>query len=160
MNGGKSYNDKLKDFEKILDEYTNGIGLSSIRYNNECEQIIFMSQKELESLTPQECNVNAFTLSQYALYIKKEYNRNYTRKKWAERHLDLIVASQASSYDKYTKYDVIRSNIINSDTAAGTLHNIILHAESRCSELEGLHFNIESMAEKISKLSYSNRREL
>lgn len=150
----KSSGDRLKDFEKVLNEYETGIGLGAIKYNAEVNACMSLTRAEINAMTPQECTVYNLILTQYSAFLQMEYNRNKTRNEWASRELDLIVAQEASKYgygdDKnFVKYELVKSKIILANAGARALYGIIKHASARAQELEQMSTKIAMIARAL-----------
>ena len=57
----------------------------------------------------------------------------------------------------FTKFELMRAQLIVADSAAAVLHEILKHAKSRQSELDQVSNNITSMAKYMNDLSYTKR---
>lgn len=150
----KSMNDRLKEFEAILDEYETKIGLGGIRFNHEVEECLTLTRSQINAMTIQECSVFGLMIAQYSAFLQMQYNRQKTRMDWATRELDLIIAKDASKYgygdDKnFVKYDVVKSKVIVANEAARILSNIIKHAAARAQELEQMSTKISMIGKSI-----------
>lgn len=154
---------QLAEFEKILNEYTDGIGLNRIQHNSEVSKILTLSRKELNGMDPEDCGECSFILSQYSSYIRKEHNRQRVRVHWAEKKLANLIARESSKYGfggdkaRYTKYELLKGTIVAADGAAKVLDNIQTHAKAREIELEGLATEINTMAKALIELQQTKR---
>lgn len=150
-----TFKDKLKQFEAILDQYDSKIGIDKIIYNNKVEEVLLMEENQLKNLDKAGLEEYSFLLAQYSALLNKEINRNKVRLFYAENQLSLIIAENYSSFSSFMKYDVMKSSVILSNTAASVLNNIILHANSRILEIENISQNVLMMAKILSSLSRS-----
>jgi hypothetical protein len=133
--------DRLAEFERVLDEYNTATGLAYIKYNSEVENCMSLTRAQINAMTVSDCSVYNMILTQYSAYLQMQFNRHRVRVDWATRELDLIVAKEASKYgygdDKnFVKYDLVKNKIILANEAARVLNNIIKHASARTQELE------------------------
>lgn len=159
-NNSKDTATRLKEYEKVLDDYLQNIGVGSIQFNAEVEDVLTMTQIELRGLSPEDLGEKAYVLAQYSAYIRKEYNRNNTRLQWAEHDLRLLIAKEYGNYkssDEYIKYDLVVTRIVNANSVARALYDIIKHARSRVNELEGLSSAINTMSKVIMELQQTKR---
>ena len=158
----KSAEDRLKDFEKVLNQYTDTLGFSTIRYNTDIDEILELTREQLRGMSTDDCGEASFLLAQYAVFIQKERNRQNVRIDWAERELSNIIVSEASNYFdsdriKYTKYDFVKSTVIAGNGAAKVLENIIKHAKGRSIELDQIASNINVMSKCLIELQQTKR---
>lgn len=158
----KTFNDRLKEYEEILDKYTSGVGLNYVLYNQEVERVLLLTYDQIQKLDSKGCDEYAYLLAQYSLIITKEINRNRARLMWAQKQLDLLVASQASRYtggqagnEKFIKYELLVNKVILADSSAQVLNKIILHATGRVTELDNISTKIDLMSRTLSNLSRS-----
>ena len=156
--------DRLKEFESILDNFLSTVGLNRTMFQLDSPSTYtHPSEDELRQLTEGECSIWAFKLVQYAAYIQQELNRNSSRKKWAEGELGLILANHWKDFssdgdDKWLKYDVVRSKIVNGNSAAQALYEIIKHAECRVTELTGVSDRLCELATILRNFAFSKRK--
>lgn len=156
----KSFKDQLKDYEAILDKYLNSIGADKFSYDNIVLSVINMDYAQLSKLTNEECREYRFLLLQYVLFLQKEFNRNLSRKRWAEAHLDQIVARQQTNYqDKYMKYEAVRNKIISGDSSAQVLNLMIIHADGRLNELSGLSDRISDLSRALGDMAFRKQEK-
>lgn len=145
--------EKLSKFEEILNEYIAKVGLDKIVYNPEVEKVLSLNEAQLKNLDKIGLNEYSFLLAQYCAVLTKEINRNKVRLNYAENQLSMLIAK---AYDQnssqYVKYDVVRANIINNNSAAQVLNNIILHAKSRILETEDIVSSVMMMSKILNTL--------
>lgn len=152
---GKTSSERLREFEDVLDDYNSKVGVDKIVYNDEVEDVLFMSEEQLKNLDQMGCNEYSYLLAQYSAVLTTYYNRNSVRFFWAENELNKIIASQYSNYSsgKFDKYELIKFKIINADSAAAALNNIIQASYARKLELDSLSHKMEMMSKILSNVS-------
>jgi len=150
----KSYTELLKDFEKTLNRYASDIGTDKIIYNTEVEQVLLMDFKQLKNLDKTGMEEFAYLLAQYAAVLTKETNRNTAILKWAEDKLNKLISHNYDKYvgDKMMKYEIVKYMIVNNDSAATQLNEIIKDAESRLTELQDMSSKIYYMSTLLRDL--------
>jgi hypothetical protein len=154
----KTFDERLDDYEEVLDEYITQFGLNYVLYNKEVEQILLLTYEQIENLDSEGCDIYSYLLSQYSLIITKEINRHKAKLFWAQKQLELIIANQASRYtanDKYIKYELLCSKIILADSSANALNRIMLHANGKVTQLENVSAKIDLMSRTLSNLARS-----
>lgn len=156
----KDVNDRLKEYERVLDEYLTGIGVNSFTYNPEVDDILSLTKNHLRGMSPEELGENSYILAQYSAYIQKEYNRQVTRVKWARTDLERIVSALFSEYktkDEFVKHEVVVGRIMKDNTVAKKLGSIVKFAEGRMSELQGLSQSVNVMSNTLIELQRTKR---
>lgn len=151
---------KLVEAEKILDDYSKSIGTTALKFNNEVETILGLKIDELRRFNEEECGLNAYCLAQYATFIQKEVNRHSAKLKWANHNLDIVVAKVSTNYgDKFTKWEVKRSLVVNDNEFAKALNKIVLEATLRVEELSFISSRIDKMSQILIELQKTRRAE-
>ena len=154
----KSFKDRLKEYEAVLDQYTVKIGIAHIMYNTEANEIMLYDADMLRGMSHEQCGEGAFILSNYATFIQMEYNRHKARVRWANTELMRIIAGTGDRYgDSYTKFELRKANCMNDDSSAQVLGSIIKHAEGRAIQLEGICDGIRDMARYLNSLQQTKR---
>lgn len=152
----KSFKERLKEYESVLDQYNVKIGVAHILYHTEVNAIMLYNGDELRGLSAEECGEGAFILSNYAAFIQMEYNRQKARVEWAETELTKIIGSTGDRYgDGYTKYELRKARCIADDSSAKVLGDIIRHAGGRAIQLEGIADGLRDMARYLNGLQFS-----
>lgn len=145
--------DQLKKIEEVLDQYDSNIGLDKIIYNEDVEEVLLLNASQLSSLDKSKLEEYSFLLAQYAAVLNKEINRNKARLYWAEDKLNRLIAQHNNKYSgQFMKFEIIKYTIINNDTAASKLNQIILHAQLRILEVDGVLNHIQMMSRLIGSI--------
>jgi hypothetical protein len=159
----KTFQDRLKEYEEVLDEYTKGFGLNYVMYNKEVEVILLLTYDQIKNLDSEGCDTYSYLLAQYSLTITKEINRNRARLAWAQKQLDLLVASQSKKYvgadekASFIKYELLVNRVVLADSSAQVLNKIVLHANGRVLELDNVSAKIDLMSRTLSNLGRSKQ---
>jgi len=147
MNG--NLESKIAKLEETLNEYDKKFALSKIAVNPEIELILSLTNENIKALPINDCLSYSFLLAQFSLSIQKEVNRQNAKLKWLENELSSIVAKNFNNYgDKYTKFEVKTSLIINDNEYAKAINEYILDSKIK---IEELNF-ISSSANKLSEI--------
>lgn len=150
MSGKKNFNEQLKEFEEVLDEYRTRLGLDNIQMSSDAIKYLSLTFGQVKGMSEEEANYASFALSQYAAYIQTEQNRHTSRVGWAEDKLGKIIAVKSQGgNNQYTKYELLKAQIIVGDSAAQALNNIILHAQARSNELDSISDKIIFMSVRM-----------
>lgn len=162
MNNGQeelAVSKKLSDYEKILDDIVDKIGISYVK-DEDSLKTLNLTYEQLRDMDQQECCILAYKLQQYSLYLQSVHNRLNSIKKWAEESLNKIVGKYAKKYgDGYTKYEEKRAYIISENTAAEALVKVILKAGGKSNEINGISSKVSHMANILLELSKSKRHK-
>lgn len=150
----KSQTDRLAEFEKLLDDYENNIGINAVKYNPEVKLALSFTIEQIKTMTVQECAIFNLLLTQYSAFLQAQYNRQKVRAEYANRELDLIMSNEASKYgygdDKnFVKYEFVKGKVIGANQAAKALYGIIKHASARMQELEQMSTKVSMIARAI-----------
>lgn len=154
--------EKASNRSRILDEYEKEIGLPSLKLYQvdvEFQNYFVMDRKQIEKLSPRECSVIAFRLSQYSFFLQRSINRERSMLTYAKLQLDAIVAKHSGDFDKYTKHEVKESNICASNSAAMEWKRIQITAQQRIDRLDSLAKGVDSLAYRISMVQKQNGGE-
>lgn len=125
MSGDKDYvTTKLEDFTTRVDNLELKIGLKHLVHNPEAEQLLSLSENELDKMTAGECANAKYILLQFALSIQKTINRATAIKNWANRNIDVIVSKKYFDYNEFLRIEYRRQCVINDDSYAAKLAEI------------------------------------
>ena len=162
MNGpNESVVDKqLEDTERLLREYSTGLGLGNISYNSESDKALSLKQEDLKNMSAEECGQYTYILAQYAFFLQKEYNRENAKFKWASHNLNIVVGKQYGNYgDKYTKHEIKVAMVVNENEFAKKLNEIILNATLRITELDFVSSRVATMSSILGELQKTKRSD-
>lgn len=150
----------LQKFEGTLNDYQSKIGLDKVIYNDDVDSVLLMTYDQLKNLDKQGCDEYSYLLSQYALVISKEHNRQKVRVLWATDKLNRMLAEYQNKYigDRMMKYELMKAMLINNDTAAEDLNHIIMHATARMTELDNIASSIENLSRILNSIGRSHEK--
>ncbi len=144
--------DKLKRAEEILDEFEGLHNLNKSVVQNNIDDIMNISQHQLEKLQGVQCAEYSFMLAQFAYYIQKTYNRESSTLKWINEQIDTYVAQHWGDYDSFTKYEM-RPRLIARENEV--LAKLLKKAAFYSQKMERLNFlgaSVSRMADKLENL--------
>lgn len=151
-------NQKLIEFEKSLDDYNKGYSLDKITINPEVENVLDLKLSIIKVLPKDECYANAFILSEFALFLQKEFNRQSAKMKWLEQNLNNVIARESNNYgDKFTKHEMRKALVIANDEYAKVLGEHMLITSAQLESLNFLATRVNSMAEILTDFARSKR---
>lgn len=146
-----------KEYSVVLD-YLNNIGFRAIKYNTEAEFILELNYDTLLKLDSQTCNVYAYELCKYSLFIQKEENYLKGRLIWAEHNLNIMYGKYGRTYgDKFTPYEERKNMVLTTDEFAIALNSMILDVKLRLSNLHMITNKITSLHKILEGLSYGKK---
>ena len=142
--------DQVGEWDKILDEYENNIGLGSYipnQFNDiELSQYLYMSRNELEKLTPEDCASISYRLGQFAFHIQRSINREIARYNWAEENIKEVIADDINNYKGYG-YIEKSSQAIKHNDKASALNKIKKYAKQRSDRLQYIANSIKNLSD-------------
>jgi len=155
----QTYSDRLKEFLRVLEEYSDKVGTNSIQYNDEVQQILLFTTDDYKGLSSEDSYSYACVLEGYSLYLIKEYNRHKNILKWAERNLKYVISEHWYDYatGNYDHMDIIKNQIIKNSRPAQILNKIIEKAEGMTIELENMSTTVGMYAGILKSMAESKR---
>lgn len=152
----KSVEERVDILDSFLDDFNKNLGLGKVQLNTEAQQFLNLTYSELNKYDEQECNVAAYILEQYALFLQKETNRIQARRDWASDNIEKIVAKLAMNYgDKFTKYEMRKQMIVADNEYAGALYAIVMETRVKSTEISFIVRNITSISNTLKSLAIS-----
>jgi len=147
---------RVEVLDSYLDNFSKGIGLGKVQLNIEAQQFLNLTYSELNKYDEQECNVAAYILEQYALFLQKYTNRLQARYEWASDNIEKIVAKLAMNYgDKFTKYEMRKQMIIADNEYATALYAIVMETKVKIADIAFIVRNITSISNTLKSLAKS-----
>lgn len=142
--------EQVHDWDKVLDEYENGLGLNLYRPDAlpeaELNQYLYMSRDELEKLTPEMCGEISYRLGQFAFHIQRSINREISRTNWADESIKETIADQINDYKGYGYIEKSYQAIKHNDKAA-SLQKIKKYAKQRSDRLQYLANSVKHLSD-------------
>lgn len=150
--------EKIKELETLLDDYSKSLGLVAIQKDKDIETILEASHDEIKSMSAEELGVWSFRLARYAAFLQRELNRHTAKNKWAEHNIKIIVAKNHANYgDKFTKYEYKRDMVIADNGYALALNKLLLHSSLRIEELNFISTRINTMSNILQDITKGKR---
>jgi len=149
--------EKMEKIEAVLDEYEHQCGFPQLKspgQEKELDEYLNMDRETVEKLTPDAACSLAYRLSQFAFYIQRLYNREKSRKTWAETELNRVIAGHIEDYSQYLKYEMRTAMVCRENAYATNVQNIVRYAAQRMQRLEDLSAGIQNLAGAIRSVGY------
>jgi hypothetical protein len=142
--------DQVNEWDKILDEYENTLGLGTYQTNafqeEELGKYLSMTRDELEKTTPDVCGEIAYRLGQFSFYIQRSINREISRVNWADESIKETISDEINSYKGYgyieKAYQAIKHN-----EKAQALQKIKKYAKQRSDRLQYLANSLKHLSD-------------
>lgn len=151
---------QIESFETQLNEMQARLFPISLSVDESIINAVHLSYEQLSKIHPDECNILAFKLKQYAIYLQQKENRFRTLKNWTLNKLNVIVGQEASNYgNTYTKFEEKRLNVIAGNTFATLLNKKYLEYSSYENELSFLSSKITELAKALSDIRYNKLQQ-
>lgn len=147
-----SSKDEVEYWDKILDEYESGIGLTQYRSDilpeSELNTYLTMTRDELEKITPDDCGQIAYRLGQFSFHVQRTINREQARYDWADDTIKSVIADEINSYKGYGYVEKSLQAIKHNDRAM-SLDKIRKYAKQRINRLSYLANSINNLCNII-----------
>jgi hypothetical protein len=146
----KNTKEELNDWDSLLDQYENGIGLPN--YNpttlseTELNNYLTMNRDELEKLTPEDCAQISYRLGQFSFHIQRTINRELARYNWAEETIKEVIADEINNYKGYGYVEKAYQAIKHNDRAQ-SLNKIKKYAKQRSDRLSYLANGVKNLSD-------------
>jgi hypothetical protein len=150
MTQNKTAKDELNDWDVLLDQYENSIGLS--QYNptglseTELNGYLTMNRDELEKFTPEDCGQIAYRLAQFSFHIQRTINREIARYNWADETIKEIIADDINNYKGYGYVEKSYQAIKHNDRASA-IQKIKKYAKQRSDRLSYLANGVKNLSD-------------
>jgi hypothetical protein len=154
--------EQLDEWDRILDEYENSIGLSSYKSDlfpeDEISLYFSMSRDHIEKLNPEDCLQIAYRLGQFALHMQRSANREIARHNWADETIKEVIADEINNYKGYgfleKSLQAIKHNV-----KAESLNKIKKYAKQRSDRLSYLSGNVKNLSD-ILMMVYRSKNNI
>ena len=142
--------DQVSEWDKVLDEYENQLGLGTYAPNqfdeSELNKYLYMSRDELEKLTPEDCSIIAYRLGQFSFHVQRSINREIARYNWSEENIKEAIADDINNYKGYG-YIEKSSQAIKHNDKANALNKIKKYAKQRSDRLQYIANSIKNLSD-------------
>jgi hypothetical protein len=154
--------EQLDEWDRILDEYENSIGLSAYKSDlfpeDEISLYFSMSRDHIEKLNPEDCLQIAYRLGQFALHMQRSTNREIARHNWADETIKEVIADEINNYKGYgfleKSLQAIKHNV-----KAESLNKIKKYAKQRSDRLSYLSGNVKNLSD-ILMMVYRSKNNI
>jgi hypothetical protein len=153
--------ERMEKIEAVLDEYERQCGFPPIKspgQEQELDEYLSMGRDTIEKLTPEAAGSLSYRLSQFAFYIQRLYNRERSRKTWADSELNRVIAAHIEDYSRYIKYDMRAAMVCRENAYATNVQSIVRYATQRMQRLEDLSEGIQNLALAIKSVGYMKQQ--
>lgn len=152
---------KLQEIDDQIDAIEKTFGLYTVLHNPNIDNILNISEDELDKLTSDECNLYGFACVQYCLSVQKNINRAKAIRGYLTKQLDLLIAKEYSNYktDKFTPYEIVKNSVINGNGYALKINEHIMNQEIKISSLEDIIKHAQNMTMMFKNLSFTKKGE-
>ena len=146
----KTAKEELSDWDNLLDEYENSLGLP--KYNsvgmpeNELENYLSMTRDQLEKLNPEDCAQISYRLGQFSFHVQRTINRELARYNWSEETIKELIADEINNYKGYGYIEKSYQAIKHNDRAIA-LNKIKKYAKQRSDRLSYLANGIKNLSD-------------
>jgi len=141
-----STEDHLKKVQDLLNEYENHLGIKNLLIDqDEVASIIGMKRSYLSKLSKTDCGECAFMLSQYALFLQKELNKETAVLEWVETNLNHVTGKYMGQQGGAT-LDERRSAVITENSYARDLFKLRNRVRLKTNSLNFLSQKIQYMS--------------
>jgi hypothetical protein len=146
----KTSKEELNEWDNLLDEYENGLGLP--KYSNSClpenelNEYLHMSRDQLEKLTPEDCAQISYRLGQFSFHVQRTINREIARYNWAEETIKEVISDEVNNYKGYGYIEKSYQAIKHNDRAI-SLNKIKKYAKQRSDRLSYLANGIKNLSD-------------
>lgn len=151
-----SSKDELNNWDKLLDEYEQSIGLSSYKSDflpeSELNSYLSMNRDELEKLNPDDCAQISYRLAQFSFHIQRTINRELARYNWADETIKDTIADELNNYKGYGYVEKAYQAIKHNDKAI-SLNKIKKYAKQRADRLSYLANGVKNLSDIVMSIS-------
>jgi hypothetical protein len=154
----KMSGEKKSYLEELMNNFNTGLGLGNLTYDPNTDAALSFNFDQLNNMDAETALLYSALLEQYSLFIQQKYNRVKNIKNWAKSNLSIVVAKEGRNYgDKYTKYEEKVAMVINGDSYATELNNLMLLSQSKQDELEMVSERISNVSSKLHGIYYARK---
>lgn len=122
------------------------------------ENVLSMTEDQINRLTIEECVKYEYILSSYSLYIKRAANIENSRIIYLKHKINMIISSIDT--ESYQSWDMRRYQAIMSNEAAKKFQDDLIVAEQKYARLSDIHFGVNNIADKIGTIRYIKQQEV
>lgn len=146
----KTSKEEVSEWDRILDEYENGIGLpkyiAEALPETELSEYLTMPRDALEKMTVDDCGQIAYRLGQFAFHLQRTINRENARINWADDTIKEVIADDINNYKGYG-YIEKSAQAIKHNEKANMLNKIKKYAKQRSDRLTYLSSSVKNLSD-------------
>ncbi len=149
--------------QKMLDDYEQGMGLGKPEPACTEEQLAYyfrMDRTNIEGLSIQDCDEIMVKLAQTSLYLRRMYNIESSRARWAESSINNYVCDKLKEVGgQYDKFHIKVALIAKTDNYLSFLLKIDNYAHQRMARLYGLSGDVDNLKFTFLEVKKSKVKE-
>lgn len=150
---------KLEELENKIESELKVDSLADFIYAPKAEEYMTLTPSDLDKMTPSECASAAYTLSQYAMYIRIKSNKSRAIKTWAEKNLSLLATKYNKEFGQYDPRDYKIEFMAINDSYGKQLQKIISDTTAICNTYYNLSEDIIKMSDTLKNLGVAKGRD-
>lgn len=152
----------LTEEQKIdlaLEKYELTIGLTPIPSDKEftCIKYLYLSQDDLSKMSSEQCSESCVLLNSFSFHISRVINKEKTKLRWCNEKILSVIANNLSDY-RYFSAEERMALCIKDNDYAKKIKKLSALIQARIDRIEYLPIRLEKVAESLSNLAYSKRR--
>jgi hypothetical protein len=150
--------EKFDHVTATIESYLKSKGIYLVK-KPEAQHYLEMSQEELRAMSGEECGEAAFLLSQFAYYLRQQYNQEIMRVRLCDHEIDKRIGRRIGSYDKYMKFEEKRMAVIAEDSHAAAWVELRKWAEASAAMQEKLVFDTQNVMNTLLQQQRSKEKD-
>ena len=127
-----------QQLDQTLDEYKASLHLKVVDNFSDIEQLFNLSRDQLESIDEESALNYSARLTQYALFIQQQENREKAKFSWAENQIALIAGKHWDDFDKFLPKDIKIAKISCENPSVVKLSLLREKSQNRINEIFGI----------------------
>lgn len=151
--------ERLKQLDKILDEYENSLGLPKFVEQIDEEQITKycqMSRTQMEALDVESCAEISLLLGGYAFHLQRAFNRENARVNWADNILKSLVSGRETQYRG--NWESQFHQAVQGDEYTKKIFKIKSYAKNRADRIQFLSNSVKNISDLYVNLQRAKVR--
>jgi hypothetical protein len=150
--------DKFEHITETIKTYLKAKGIYLVK-KPEAQHYLEMTQDELRAMSADECGEAAFLLSQFAYWLRQQYNLEMMRVRLCDAEIDKQIGRRIQSYDKYMKWEEKRLAAISEDSHAAAWMELRKWAEASATMQDSLVFDTKNIMNTLLQQQRSKERD-
>lgn len=147
--------DFRSDMKDSVKDLVNRVDSSIFPQREDCiEEYFNLDKNDLRRFSKEECVLAQHALLSSSVFIQRKINELKIGVKINKSFLDRIIAEKIPDFEKYTKYDIIVSSVVNEYEYVKEAADETLRLECVIQGLEGTVEKIDKMVQVFRDLSF------